>query len=466
MRYFPVFIDLRDRPALVVGGGTVAARKAESLIAAGATVTVVAPVLVARLEKLGAAGKLHHLRRTFTAADVAGRWLVIAATGSREVNATVSAAATALRVPCNVVDDQELSTCIMPAVIDRGPLQIAVSTGGASPSLARLVRAQLERMLDHSLAAFATFAGRWRVAARERLRDAGARRRFLSALLNSPATAAIRIGRGDAADEHAQRLLDSCDWTEGSVTLVGAGPGDPGLLTLRGLRVLQEADVIVHDRLVSQDVLDLARRDAERIDVGKRPGGAGASQEEINALLVERARQGESVVRLKGGDPFVFGRGGEELDYVRARGIRCDVVPGITAAIAAAACAGIPLTDRRSSRSLRLLTANSEAVLASYDFSDVAGGEETLALYMGMGTLPTLRDRLLASGVAETMPVAFIENASSATQRIIVTTVDDMLRTAGAENVHSPAITLVGRVAANRVPTARVAPVTVRSDAA
>jgi len=453
MRYFPVFLDLRDRPALVVGGGAVAARKAESLVAAGASVTVVSPALVPKLEALSATGRLRHVRRAFTAADVEGRWLVIAATGSRAVNAGVSEAATALRVPCNVVDDQELSTCIMPAIINRGELQIAVSTGGASPSLARLVRARLEQALDHSLAAFATFAGRWRAVARTRLRDAPARRRFLSALLNGPATAAIRAGRGDAADEQARLLLDSGDWREGSVTLVGAGPGDPGLLTVRALRVLQEADVIVHDRLVSNEVLDLARRDAERIDVGKRPGGAGAGQEEINALLVERARRGESVVRLKGGDPFVFGRGGEELDHLHAHGIRCDVVPGITAAVAAAASAGIPLTDRRSARSLRLLTANSEAALAGYDLSDLARGHETLALYMGVATLPKVRDRLLASDVAGTMPVAFIENASTATQRVVVTDVANMLRAADAENVRSPAITLIGRVAGDRVPS-------------
>jgi uroporphyrin-III C-methyltransferase/precorrin-2 dehydrogenase/sirohydrochlorin ferrochelatase len=370
----------------------------------------------------------------------------------------------------------------MPAIIDRSPVQIAVSTGGASPVLARLIRERLEALLDESLGPLAQFADRWRTTARRALAGASARRRYVSWLLTGPAAHAIRNERRAEADRLATRELarlhhranGGADEVAGSqaayspaighVSLVGSGPGDPGLLTLKGLRALQEADVVIHDRLASAGVLELARRDAERIDVGKRPG-AGTPQDAINALLVEHAHRGRRVVRLKGGDPFLFGRGGEEIDVLRAAGISFDVIPGITAAVAASASAAIPLTDRRYVHAVRLITGNDPAVLDAFDFSDVAAGRETLAVYMGVAQLPALRARLLAAGVTPAMPVALIENASHAEQRVVATTVDGLVVAASAHHVTPPAITLVGSVVATAPENSSVRPDVLRRSA-
>lgn len=466
MRYFPLFLDLDGRDVLVIGGGSVALRKVETLRSAGARVRVIAETIHEALRALATRDGIPLQERRFESRDIEAHGLprprlVIAATSDREVNAVVARAADAAGIPCNVVDDRELSTCLMPAIIDRSPVQIAVSTGGASPVLARLIRERLEALLDESLGPLAQFAERWRVTARKVLANVSARRRYLSWLLTGSATQAIRRGRSAEADRLATRELarlrhredradcDADSTAAGHVSLVGAGPGDPGLLTLKGLRALQEADVVIHDRLASAGVLELARRDAERIDVGKRPG-AGTSQDAINALLVEHARRGRRVVRLKGGDPFIFGRGGEEIDALRAAGISFDVVPGITAAVAASASAAIPLTDRRHVHAVRLITGNDAEILDAFDFSDVAAGRETLAVYMGVAQLPALRARLLAAGVTPAMPVALIENASRAEQRVVATTAASLVAAADAHHVASPAIALVGSVAVNQ----------------
>ena len=448
MRYFPLILDLAGKPVLLVGGGDVAARKYALLEEAGAVVTVVAPQLGAGLGAAVVAGAVNHLERGFETADVKDAWLVVAATDDRAVNASVATAANAARIPCNVVDDRELSSFIMPAIIDRSPVQIAVSTGGSSPVLARLIRERLETLLDESLGTMATFAERWRDRIRAKYADLGARRRFLSWMFIGPVAAALRAGRTQRAEHLTARALeDPAAVPQGHVVLVGAGPGDAGLMTLKGLRALQEADVIVHDRLVSPEVLDLARRDAARFDVGKFVGGGGATQEEINALLVEHAQRGEYVVRLKGGDPFVFGRGGEEIDYLRAHGVSFEVIPGITAAVAAGAYAGVPLTDRRHAQAVRLLTGNSDEQLQQFNFADLAAGRETLCFYMSVGRLAALRDKLLASGAAASMPVAFIENASRNEQRVVVSCIEHMHRDAVMQKIRAPAMLIVGNVA-------------------
>jgi uroporphyrin-III C-methyltransferase/precorrin-2 dehydrogenase/sirohydrochlorin ferrochelatase len=448
MRYFPIFLDIKAKPVLLVGGGDIAARKFALLSEAGARITVVAPELGDELRAAQERGAFVHLQRPFAASDLEGQWLAIAATNDRQVNARVSEVAGVARIPCNVVDDRELSSFIMPAIIDRSPVQIAVSTGGTSPVLARLIRERLETLLDSSLGTFAAFADRWRERVKARLADIGARRRFLSWMLTGPVAASLRADRPAQAEELTRKALEAADvLPAGHVVLVGAGPGNSGLMTLQGLRALQEADVIVHDRLVSAEVMDLARRDAARFDVGKFVGGGGATQEEINKLLVEHAQRGEFVVRLKGGDSFVFGRGGEEIDYLREHGVSFEVVPGITAAIAAGAYSGIPLTDRRYAQSVRFLTGNSDEQIAQFSYSDLAAGRETLAFYMSVGRLAGLRAQLLAAGVAADMPVAFIENASRAEQRVIVSTVDGMQRDAVMRQVKAPTLMIIGNVA-------------------
>ncbi len=448
MRYFPLFLDIKARPVLLVGGGEIAARKFSLLAEAGAQVTVVAPALGEALAAVLARGALVHQGREFQSGDVLGQWLVVAATDDRAVNAAVAEAAGALRIPCNVVDDRELSSFIMPAIIDRSPVQIAVSTGGTSPVLARLIRERLETLLDGSLGTLAAFADRWRERVKARFADIGARRRFLSWMLTGPVAASLRAGREAQAEDLTRKALEESNGIpNGHVVLVGAGPGNAGLMTLQGLRALQEADVIVHDRLVSPEVLDLARRDAARFDVGKFVGGGGATQEEINKLLVEHAQRGEYVVRLKGGDPFVFGRGGEEIDFLRQHGVSFEVVPGITAAIAAGAYSGIPLTDRRYAQAVRFLTGNSDDQLAQFNYADLAAGRETLAFYMSVGRLVGLRAQLLAAGVAADMPVAFIENASRAEQRVVVSSVDAMQREAAANQIKAPTLMIIGNVA-------------------
>ena len=448
MRYFPLFLDIAGKPVLLVGGGAIAARKFALLKDAGAKVTVVAPELGDEMSAALERAEFTHVPRAFAAQDLDGKWLAVAATNDRAVNARVSDVANAARIPCNVVDDRELSSFIMPAIIDRSPVQIAVSTGGTSPVLARLIRERLETLLDGSLGTLAAFADRWRGPIKQKFADIGARRRFLSWMLTGPVAASLRADRTAQAEELTRKALESSDGIpSGHVVLVGAGPGNSGLMTLQGLRALQEADVIVHDRLVSAEVLDLARRDASRFDVGKFVGGGGATQEEINRLLVEHAQRGEYVVRLKGGDSFVFGRGGEEIDCLRANGVSFEVIPGITAAIAAGAYAGIPLTDRRYSQAVRFLTGNSDAQLAQYSYSDLAAGRETLAFYMSVGRLVGLRAQLLGAGVAADMPVAFIENASRAEQRVVVSTVEAMQRDAATNQVKAPTLMIIGNVA-------------------
>jgi uroporphyrin-III C-methyltransferase/precorrin-2 dehydrogenase/sirohydrochlorin ferrochelatase len=453
MQYFPAFLDLADRSVLVVGGGAIALRKIELLTRCRARVTVVAPQVCTELRERVHTDGLVLIERPFVASDLSDHWLVVAATNRRDVNAEVSGAALARRIPCNVVDMRDLSTFIMPAVVDRAPVQIAISTGGASPVLARLIRERLETLLDESLGALARFADRWRVTARRVLPSGSARREFLSWLLTGPAAQAIRSHREPAADRLATAELDRratahTNGVAGRVTLVGAGPSDPGLLTLKALRALQEADVIIHDRLASSEVIDLARRDAQRIDVGKYAGG-GARQTDIHALLVEHASRGLHVVRLKGGDPFVFGRGGEELDYLRAHGVAFEVVPGVSAALAAGAYAGIPLTDRRHAQSVRFLTGNSAEALAAFDFSDVAALRETLAIYMGAARLAPLCELLAKAGVAGNVPVAIVENASRPEQRVLVGTLGNIVALAAEHAVRSPAIIVVGSVAAH-----------------
>ena len=349
MRYFPLFADLRDRRVLVVGGGEVAERKVRLLCEAGARVLVVARALTPWLDGQAAdsAGVITHFAADYADEQLDGVVLAIAATDDRELNARVAAAARARNLLANVVDDAELSGFIVPAIVDRSPVVIAVSSGGTAPVLARLIRERLETAVDESIGPLAELLARWRARIRAAFPDLAARRRFYTKVVRGRVAELLRARRGVAAERELERsMTPETGPAAGSVVLVGAGPGDPGLLTLNALRALQDADVILHDRLVAGEVLALARRDATRISVGKAAGAHSVSQTRIHELMIEHARAGRRVVRLKGGDPFIFGRGGEELEALRAAGIAYEVVPGITAAVACAAYAGIPLTHR------------------------------------------------------------------------------------------------------------------------
>jgi uroporphyrin-III C-methyltransferase/precorrin-2 dehydrogenase/sirohydrochlorin ferrochelatase len=449
MKLYPLFADLSRRAVLVVGGGGVAERKVAALLAAGAQVTVGAPELTPQLQRWVRQGRVAHRAGEFTPGWLDYVWLAVAATADRALNARVAELAGLRRVFVNVVDDAELSSFHVPAVIDRAPLVVAISSGGAAPMLARLVRERLETLLDHSLGPLALLAARLRRRIRRRHPDLAARRRFYTELFTGPVAALLRKGQAAQAAAAAEQALRAAPIGQaGSVVLVGAGPGDPGLLTLRGLRALNEADVILHDRLVSAEVLELARRDAERIEVGKQAGHHHATQDEIHALLLEHAQAGRRVVRLKGGDPFVFGRGGEELEFLRDHGIPYEVVPGVTAALACAAHAGVPLTHRDYAQSVRFVTAHCRDSLDTLDWRALAQERQTLAVYMGVAGLEEFQEQLLAHGRAPSTPFALVENGTRANQRVVTGTLADLPGRAAAHAVRSPALLILGEVAA------------------
>jgi len=447
---YPLFANLHGRTVLVVGGGGVARRKALALLEAGARVVVGALRLEPALAGLAATGRIEFRESAFDPAWLDDAWLAIAATDDAATNRAVAAAGEARRVWINVVDDAELSAFHVPARIERGPLQVAISSGGGAPMLARHLRATLETQLDASLGALAGLLSRERDRIRQTFPDVAQRRRFFDRLLAGPVPRLLRQQRTRRAQQSFDAALSAKtkQAPSGSVVLVGAGPGDPGLLTLRGLRALNEADVILYDRLVSDSVLRLARRDAERIEVGKQAGDHGITQQGIHALMVEHARAGKRVVRLKGGDPFVFGRGGEELEVLRAHGIDYEVVPGITAALACAAYAGIPLTHRDRAQSLRLVTAHRKDSLDATDWRSLAQERQTLAVYMGVAMLDTLQSQLLAHGRSPDTPFALIENGSRAEQRVIAGPLSELVELARIHDAKSPSLLIVGEVAA------------------
>ena len=404
MDYLPIFCRLDNKPVLLVGGGEVAQRKARLLLDAGAQLTVVAPELDPELAELAANGSIEWLAGEFAPAQLTGKWLVVAATDRREVNALVYQSANQARIFANVVDDPKRSSFIMPSIIDRSPLMVAISSGGKAPVLARLLREKLEALLPQHLGAVAAFAGSLRERVKARFASMGERRRFWERLLGADRLGQA-LARGDSAS--ANQLADSLFADEsqsgGEVVLVGAGPGDPGLLTLHALRQMQQADVVVYDRLVSDEV-----------------------------------------VRLKGGDPFIFGRGGEELETLVGSGIGFQVVPGITAASGCAAYAGIPLTHRDHAQSVRFVTAHGKGSARDLDWPLLAKDKQTLVFYMGLSSCATIREQLLTHGKGGDTPVALIERGTQPSQRVIRGTLDQL--PALAVGVESPALIMVGSV--------------------
>jgi uroporphyrin-III C-methyltransferase/precorrin-2 dehydrogenase/sirohydrochlorin ferrochelatase len=449
MMYFPVFFDLEAQKVLIVGGGDVALRKLALLERAGAAITVVAPELAPEIKERASAGKIRAEAREFAPEDLDGARLVIVATARRAVNRWIAALSEARGIPVNVVDDREASRFIVPALIDRDPVLIAVSTGGTSPVLARRLRERLEAAIPARIGALASWLRALRHTARRRLRDADARRQFFEEVVDGAAARRFADGDLKGAQRIAQRLLaraTTAGPSPGEVALVSAGPGDPELLTLKGLRALQDADVILHDRLVPAAVLDMARRDAARICVGKAAGNIGSTQEEINELLIAQARQGKRVVRLKGGDAFIFGRGGEELEALRKAQISYSVIPGVTAAIGAAAYAGIPLTHRDFAHSVTFVTGHAHRDAREPDWAALAKAGNTAVFYMGLARIEHIAGRLKSHGAPDTTAAAVIAQGTLDNQRVIAGTLSTIAAQAARAQIESPALLIVGDV--------------------
>lgn len=447
MDYLPVFLDVRGQPCLVVGGGDVAARKCALLLRAGAQLTVVAPALGPALDADLAARRIAHRAAHFKPQDVEGFALVIAATDEAAVNGVVAAAAKASRIPVNVVDQPALCSFVMPSIIERAPLIVAVSSGGASPVLARLLRARLESLIPAGYGQLAALAAAFRNEVKARFKPPE-RRRFWERVLQGPIAELVLSGREGEARDALMRAIDDprLAFSGGEVALIGAGPGDPDLLTFRALRLMQQADVVVYDRLVSRPILDLVRRDAERIYAGKERANHTLPQEGINDLLVRLAREGKRVVRLKGGDPFIFGRGGEEIDTLAAEGIPFQVVPGITAAAGCASYAGIPLTHRDYSQSVVFVTGHLKDGSMDLNWRALAQPRQTVVFYMGLVGIDLLCRQLVAHGLPAETPAALIQQGTTPEQRVLTGNLDTLPGIVHASSVRPPTLIIVGGV--------------------
>lgn len=445
MRYFPVFLDLDGQKVLVVGGGEQAAQKLRLLLKTSAHVCVVAAAPSAEVLALAAAGRIALERRPFQPRDLAGARLAIAALDSAAEAAAVATAARAMDVPLNVVDRQDLSSFITPSIVDRDPVVVAIGTEGTAPVLARRIKALLEPLLPARLGALARFAAGWRGNVAARIADAGARRGFWERFFAG--RIADRFLGGDiaaAAAEVEEEIERAGAADPGSVALVGAGPGDPDLLTFKALRALQEADVIVVDRLVPKAILDRARRDARRIEVGKDPRGRATPQAAIDAILVREALAGRKVVRLKGGDPLIFGRAVEEMTALSAAGVPFEVVPGITAAIGCAAAIGLPLTERDARRGFTILTGHASDGAAEHDWQALARPGQTVAVYMGVGAAPHIEARLLAADIDPLTPVTVVENGTLPQQKLALGTAGRLVETLIDGGIKGPAVIFIG----------------------
>lgn len=430
-----------------MGGGTVATRKARLLLRAGANLTVVSPTISKELQALlGEHGGVWQQGR-YREVDLHGKKLVVAATPDREINEQIFVDATALSILVNVVDTPELCTFIFPSIVDRDPLLIAISSSGRSPVLARILRRKIEALVPAAYGRLAVFAGRLREVVKDHLPQDNMRRLFWEQVLEGAVAEQVLAGReGQAELQLRERLQDTSAMCTGEVYLVGAGPGDPDLVTFKAARLLQSADVVLYDRLVSPAIVDMARRDARRIYVGKRRSAHSLPQTEINQLLLDLALQGKRVVRLKGGDPFVFGRGGEEIELLAKHRIPFQVVPGITAANGAACYAGIPLTHRDYAQSVRFVAGYLKGDSVEHDWSTLLSTTETLVFYMGLMGLPVICQQLQSHGRSPDTPVALVERGTQLEQRVLVGTLATMVDVVARAQPRGPTLIIVGDV--------------------
>ncbi len=451
MDYFPIFLKLHNQPCVVVGGGGVAIRKTQSLLDAGARVTVIAPRIESQLTRWVMEGKIDYVSRQFKAADLVGKRLVIAATDDSDTNRHVYEVAEDIGVLANVTDDPDICRFIVPAIIDRSPITIAISSAGNAPVLARLLRQKLETLIPAAYGRLAAFAGGLRGRVKSSLGSLSTRRRFWESVLEGPIAEKILNGQEQTAlelfDAQLAEHVNEVPRKTGEVFLVGAGPGDPELVTLKALRLMQQADVVLYDNLVSTAVLDLVRRDATRISVAKKKGYHKMQQADINSELIRLARQGKRVCRLKGGDPFIFGRGGEELEALADAQIPFQVVPGITAANGCASYGGIPLTHRDYADNVTFVTGHRKNNGdLDIPWSSLVNHRQTIVFYMGLGSLPLIGRQLQAHGLSKDTPAAAIEQGTSPEQRIVVGTISNLSEQVLAAELGSPTLIIVGQV--------------------
>ena len=448
MDYFPLFLKLNNQPCLVVGAGDIAARKIELLGRAGARISVVAEAFGTGVQELQAQLNLTLIQKRFIADDVQGMTLVVSATNDRATNEQVATAADRHHIPVNVVDNPDLCSFIFPAIVDRSPLIAAVSSGGASPVLARLMRAKIESVIPASYGRLAQFAEDFRLLVKQRIKAPSQRRLFWENILHGHVAELVFTGKLEQAEQEFKTRLESAEQAnkKGEVYLIGAGPGDPDLMTFRALRLLQQADVVVYDRLVSPGVLEMARRDAEKIYVGKQRSNHSLPQESINELLAELALSGKRVARLKGGDPFIFGRGGEEIETLLQQGIAFQVVPGITAAAGCASYAGIPLTHRDHAQSCTFVTGHLKDGSINLNWKQLAAPNQTIVIYMGLVGLGNICQALIEHGLSADYPIAIIEQGTTPQQRVITGTLSDMPGRVENADIKPPTLIIVGTV--------------------
>lgn len=447
MKYFPIFVDLDDRRVLVVGGGEAVAQKVRLLLKTAARIVVVSDEICEELRDLARIGRIEVQEREFLPSDLEDTALVFVASGDADLDGRIAALARAWDIPVNVVDKPDLCSFITPAIVDRDPVVVAIGTEGTAPVLAQGIKARLESVLPDRLGALARKAGRLRPRVAETLQSGARRRAFWRNFFFGPVRDAFLADDDGAFQHRVDQALDEHsegDDAVGRVALVGAGPGDPELLTLKAQRLLQDADVIVYDRLVGRKVLEYARRDAERVAVGKTPGRPSPAQDEINRTLITHALKGKLVVRLKGGDPYIFGRGAEELSALEAVGIPVEVVPGITAAAACAASIRLPLTTRGLNRSFSVLTGMTENGAAEHDWQSLAQPGAAFAIYMGVGTAPNTQARLLEAGIAPDTPVVIVENGTLPSERAVATQIVLLSQTLERQEIKGPAVIFVG----------------------
>ena len=452
MDFFPIFMNIRGRQCVVVGGGKVAARKIALLLKAGAQVQVVSPELCPEVNEMAQTGRIKHIARAFDEKDICDSSLcdsvlVIAATNDNKTNERISELAKARSMPVNVIDQPHLCSFIMPSIVDRSPIQIAISTGGSSPVLARLLRTRLESYIPSAYGKLAQLVDGFRSKVIEKFPDAEQRRYFWENVLEGRVTELLFQGNEHAAKQALQRAVDE-DFAEeqGEVYLVGAGPGDPDLLTFRALRLMQRADVVVYDRLVSQGILDLVRRDAELVYVGKERNNHAVPQESINQLLVRYAKEGNRVLRLKGGDPFIFGRGGEEIETLKENNVLFQVVPGITAAAGCASYGGIPLTHRDYAQSCVFVTGHLKDGTVNLNWKALAHPNQTIVFYMGLQAVTVIHRELVANGLSDDTPAALVEQGTTENQRVHVGTLATLADIIEKEKVKPPTLIIVGDV--------------------